>query len=81
MSSKLRSHNISETADNQSAANLLSSRSTRQINKTLSTINNNENNDALESVNLDSSINEIQSSVTHNQDVMKCQQLQLQNVQ
>ena len=65
-SSKLRLHNVSKTVNNQSTADLIFSKFIRQTEETLSINNNDENNNTLNSVNLNSFINELQSSVTYN---------------
>ena len=81
MAPTLQSHQASETVNNQAEAGPLTSRSTLPVINTPTSGIVDNNNEHITAGNPDDTIEDLEAVTAHNQEVIKCQQLQLQCVQ
>ena len=81
MASTLQSCQASETVDNQAEAGPSTSRSTLPVINTPTSNIVDDDNEHIAAGNPDNTIEDLKAVTAHNQEVIKCQQLQLQHIQ
>ena len=81
MASTLQSCQASETVDNQAEAGPSTSRSTLPVANTPTSSIIDDDDEHIAAGNLNNTIEDLEVITAHNQEVIECQQLQLQHVQ